>query len=78
MSDARQLRIVLETVRRHVERAAAGSGLQATEMTVDLRFGLALDGDGLVRPVLRTASEDTRAAPHSLSLVVSLTEPTSQ
>ena len=74
MSEPTDLRAVLETVRRHVERATAGTGLQATSMTVDLRFGLRAEDGELVRPVLRTADDETRGATHSLRMVVSLEE----
>lgn len=74
MSANSDLRAVLEAVRRHVERATAGTGLQATTMTVDLRFGLRADDRSMVRPVLRTSDETTAGAPHSLRLAVVLSE----
>jgi hypothetical protein len=72
MSDGTGIREVLEAIRRHVERATAGTGLQATSMTVDLRFGLRTDDRSRVRPVLRTHEDKTKGAPHSLRLSVSL------
>ena len=72
MSAPTDIRSVLEAVRRHVERATAGTGLEATSMTVDLRFGLHADDQSLVKPVLRTADEESRGAPHSLRLDVAL------
>ena len=72
MSAKSDIRGVIEAVRRHVERATAGTGLQATTMSVDLRFGLETDDSSLVRPVLRTAV-DSSGAPHSLRIDVSLT-----
>ena len=67
------LREVLEAVRRHVERATAGTGLQATSLVMDLRFGLRADDQSMVQPFLRTAEDSTAGAPHSLRLAVSLT-----
>ena len=73
MSRIIDLREALEAVRRHVERSAAGTGLQARSMKVDLRFGLRTDAQSLVRPVLRTDDQETAGAPHSVSLSVDLT-----
>ncbi len=73
MEDTTNLRRVLEAVRRHVERATAGTDMEPQKMTVDLRFGLYIDERSMVRPVLRTASEQTQA-PHNLRMEVVLNE----
>jgi len=73
MSTQSDIRGVIEAVRRHVERATAGTGLQATTMSVNLRFGLQTDDSSLVRPMLRTAGDDNSGAPHSLRIDVQLT-----
>lgn len=74
MSEPADIRAVLEAVRRHVERATAGTGMEATSISVDLRYGLRTDERSTLRPVLRTSDPATEGAPHSLRMTFSLTD----
>lgn len=73
MTHSTDLRQVLEAVRRHVERATAGTGLEATRMKVDLRFGLNLDENAMVKTMLSTDGTGAGAS-HSLQMEVALAE----